>query len=78
MQAKKNKIYATSKRVKSALVGITKHMMLNYILFNYVDKNKWVDELKASFGVPFVDNRTDFNYSKCFFTALIKEALNLV
>jgi hypothetical protein len=66
MKAKANKIYATSKRVKSEITDITKHVMLNYILFNYVDKNKWVSELKSCFGVQFVDNRTDFNYSRGF------------
>lgn len=66
MQAKANKIYASSKRVKSEITDITKHMMLGYTLFKYVDKNEWVNELKTCFKVQFVDNRTDFNYSRGF------------
>ncbi len=78
MPAKANKIYASSKRVKSEITYITKHMMLGYTLFKYVDKNKWVNELKSCFGVQFVDNLTDFNYSRGFLYCINEGGIEIV
>lgn len=35
-------------------------------MFKYVDRNYWVSKLSEYFPDKYVDNLTDFNYSKCF------------
>jgi hypothetical protein len=39
---------------------------LSYILNKYIDKNYWNEQLKLYFGELYIENMTDFNYSKCF------------
>lgn len=38
----------------------------SYLLFNYVKRDHWIVKLKEYFSRQYIDNLTDFNYSKCF------------
>ena len=60
------KKFATNEHIERNIANITKHMILGYLFFHYIDKNKWVNELQSCFGVEGIDNQTDFNYARGF------------
>ncbi|MCY7855125.1 hypothetical protein [Bacillus sonorensis] len=46
-----------------------------YVLFNYVDTEVWSEKFINEIKEIYVDNLTDFNYSKCF-TLFIQPSMN--
>lgn len=49
------------------IVGLTKiGYDYRYILSTYVDTSYWIDSAKDYFQGMYIENLTDFNYSRCF------------
>ncbi len=50
--------------------SIYKNGNISYLLFNYVDKNFYYNNLKELFPYNYIYNQTDFNYEKCIFMVI--------
>lgn len=68
---------ASTEDVEEQISTICTHFNFVYLLNNYVEKDRWLDEVKSCFGVSHIDNLTDFNYSNCFVYAVNEGGLDL-
>ena len=68
---------ASTEDVEKQISTICTHFNFVYLLNHYVDKDRWLGEVKLCFGVSHVDNLTDFNYSNCFVYAVNEGGLDL-
>lgn len=68
---------ASTEDVEEHISTICTHFNFVYLLNHYVEKDRWLEEVKSCFGVSYVDNSTDFNYSNCFVYAVNEGGLDL-
>jgi hypothetical protein len=61
---------ASTEDVEKQISTICTNFNFVYLLNHYVEKDRWLEEVKSCFGVVHVDNLTDFNYSNCFVYAV--------
>src|SRR5512139_1210572 len=68
---------ASTEDVEEQISTISANCNFAYLLNHYVEKDRWLEEIKSCFGVSYVDNLTDFNYSNCFVYAVNEGDLDL-
>ncbi len=72
-----NRVVANTDDVLKSVRQFTKYHDVSYALDKYIDRFRWVDEIKKVFRVEHLDNLTDFNYARCFTYVINENDLDL-